>query len=170
DRLSRSAPSPTSDGLAPMHEEASADVGTFTEAASTQPLGQSLRALADARGLPPQWVLNYQRTVGNQVTQRLLGERAARTPGQPGSLAPAAAAVQRKYLVQPYVEPSIDFNGLTYADLRAQIETYRSAPGARVNVKQQRLNKLIEVVNGFVGGRLSAPAARNFEVLRQEIL
>src|SRR5437867_644081 len=52
----------------------------------------------------------------------------------------------------------------------ADIATYKSAPGARVNIKRQRLNKLIEVVNGFLRGRLSAPAVRNFEVLQQEIL
>jgi hypothetical protein len=169
----RAAPSRSSDGLAPVPEEGnarSADIATLAGVASSQPLGQSLRALAAAHGLPPRWVLNYQRTLGNQVTQRLLGERVPPTSGQDGSLAPAAAGVQRKYLVPPYVEPSIDFNGLTYADLRAQIETYKSAPGARVNIKQQRLNKLIEVVNGFLSGRLSAPAVRNFEALQQEIL
>src|SRR5438552_14680733 len=84
DRPRRAAPSRSSDALAPVSEDGnarSADIATLAGVASSQPLGQSLRVLAAARSLPPQWVLNYQRTLGNQVTQRLLGERVARTPG-----------------------------------------------------------------------------------------
>src|SRR5207248_10704232 len=60
ERLRRAAPSQTSDGPAPVREEASAtsDVTTFAGAGSAQPLGQALRTLAGARGLPPQWILS----------------------------------------------------------------------------------------------------------------
>src|SRR5438477_10489340 len=60
DRPRRAAPSRSSDALAPVSEDRnarSADIATLAGVASSQPLGQSLRVLAAARSLPPQWVL-----------------------------------------------------------------------------------------------------------------
>ncbi len=135
--------------VGPVSDEASVPSLSIATAAGGG-VGNSLRRLAQVGALPVGGVLGYQRMLGNQAVQRLL--------------------IQRKYLVAPFAEASIDFNGSKYTKLRELIQQYRDTPrGARVTTRQQKLNAVITEVNDVLRGVLPSGAlGRNFETLLQE--
>ncbi len=87
------------------------------------------------------------------------------------SSAELSANIQRTYLIAPYVDLSLHFNGLEYSDLRTKIERYKQGRERGLNVKQDRLGELIAILNVLiVRPRLSQVQIGYFTALRNEII
>jgi hypothetical protein len=152
-RRSRQSAGPRSGGFSAGSQELASvapEAALIAELAASPRGARSIRRLIDAGAMPARRVLGYQRVVGNQSVQRLL--------------------IQRKYLIPPYMDLSLHFNGTPYSNLREQIEKYKQSPKARANVKQDKLNALIQVVNGFLQGTLGTVMRGYFNTLREEIV